>query len=222
MCGHFAINYMKFKSLIDRYGLEIMPIEEIESIFNDAHYYPSHGDSHTLVPVVLETPQGRKLDYFRWDIVPAWWNKPLKEKKFSSFNARSESLMEKATFKSAWQKRKRCIIPATGFFEWPDKKLASKDAERVEYRISLANQNIFSIAAIWEQCMLPGNEILKSCTIITVDANEKMLQIPHTRMPAILTPEAENAWLSSTTTAEAAAELLRQYPAEEMIIAAHY
>ena len=94
MCGHFAINYMKFKSLIDRYGLEIMPIEEIESIFNDAHYYPSHGDSHTLVPVVLETPQGRKLDYFRWDIVPAWWNKPLKEKKFSSFNARSESLME--------------------------------------------------------------------------------------------------------------------------------
>lgn len=222
MCGHFAINYLKFKSLIDRYGLEIMPIEEIENIFNDAHYYPSHGSTHTMVPVIMQTPAGRKLDFFRWDIVPSWWNKPLKEKKFSSFNARSESLTEKATFKGAWHKRKRCIIPATCFYEWPDKKLAPQNTKRVEHKISVHDQEIFSIAALWDQCIMPGNEILNSCTIITVDANEKMQEIPHTRMPAILAPDVEDVWLSPSTTEETAGDLLQQYPATKMIIAANY
>jgi len=146
MCGHFAINYMKLKNLIDRYGLEIMPPEDISDIFNDSNFYPSRGAAHTKVPVVFETPKGRKLDFFRWDIVPSWWKKPLKEKKFSTFNARSESISEKTSFKNAWNKNRRCIIPATSFFEWPDKRMISKDQKRIEHRIKLSDQEFFSIA----------------------------------------------------------------------------
>jgi len=222
MCGHFAINYMKLKSLIDRYGLEIMPPEDISDIFNDSNFYPSRGATHTKVPVVFETPTGRKLDLFRWDIVPSWWKKPLKEKKFSTFNARSESISEKASFKNAWNKNHRCIIPATSFFEWPDKKLISQNEKRIEHRISLSDQEFFSIAGIWDQCTLPGSESLYSCTLITVDANEKMREIPHTRMPAILTPENENVWLDQSTPANAALELVQQYPADKMIVEKHY
>lgn len=222
MCGHFAINYMRLKSLIDRYGLEIMPPGDISDILNDSNFYPSRGDAHTKVPVVLETPEGRKLDLFRWDIVPAWWNKSLKEKKFSTFNARSESITEKASFKNAWNKNRRCIIPATSFFEWPDKKLISQNKKRVEHRITLSDLEIFSIAGIWDQCTLPGSESLYSCTMITVDANEKMREIPHTRMPAILTREDEDVWLDQTTSANDATGLVRQYPADKMIVEKNY
>jgi len=222
MCGHFAINYMKLKNLIDRFGLEIMPPEDISDILNDGNFYPSRGDTHTRVPVILKTPMGRKLDLFRWDIVPSWWNKPLKEKKFSTFNARSETLVEKATFKTAWYKGRRCIIPVTAFFEWPDKKLISKDEKRVEHKITLSDQEFFSIAGIWDQCTLPGSESLSSCTIITVDANEKMQKIPHTRMPAILTPDEENVWLDQATSSNTALKLIQQYPADKMTIEKYY
>ncbi len=218
MCGHFAINYMRLKNLVEKYGLEHIPPEELDKLFSTQDFFPARGESQSKVPVILEDNGVRKINLFRWDIIPSWWNKPLKEKKFSTFNARYETLTEKASYKSAWKKGQRCIIPATSFFEWPDKKLAPKDQKRVEKRIQLLDQEIFSFAALWDICTLPGNDQIFSCTLITIEANETLLQIPHTRMPVILKDNDQDIWLSKTTSPDEAFKLLQQYPADQMQI----
>lgn len=73
----------------------------------------------TMIDVAREGATGRALVKMRWDFIPGWWKKPLKEKKFTSFNARVETLREAPVFRTAWRRgqRQRCIVPMN-FFEW--------------------------------------------------------------------------------------------------------
>ena len=222
MCGHFALNHIKLVELIERYS--ILDVTQGNSEFLQENvknnYYPSRQDKDSDIYVILNDPQGRRsIILQRWDLVPRWWKKPLKEKKFSSFNARKDSLIDKPTFKHSWNHRQRCIIPATCFFERPDKNSRSTGETRKEYRIEIKEERIFSMAGIWEECALPEREkSLQSCTIITIEANESISRIPHERMPVIIKKEEENAWLDSSVSDKEAYELLKQLPSETCLV----
>ena len=122
-------------------------------------------------------------------------------------NARAESISEKPTYKRLI-KSKRCLILATGFYEW--KKSADK---KTPYWIFLKNEEPFAFAGIWDTWGT-GEKQFYSCSIITISANKLMTPI-HDRMPVILDPEDESKWLQDTPI-NFVLSMLRSYPAEKM------
>lgn len=125
-------------------------------------------------------------------------------------NARAETIAEKPAFRAALRKR-RCLIPADGFFEW--QKLGKL---KQPVRIVLKNRETFGFAGLWEKWKSPEGEEITSCTIITTEANE-LLKTVHDRMPVILTREDEAVWLDpKTQETEKLLPLLKQYPSDKM------
>jgi putative SOS response-associated peptidase YedK len=220
MCGHFAIDYLKLAQLIEIYALNASDDgSQYGELKENNDYYPARGERHSATPIILEEKGERILRPLRWDLVPSWWRKPLAEKKFVSFNARSDSLQEKATFKKAWIKGQRCLFPATSFYEWPDKNLIEPGIKRVVHKIRLQDRPVFSMAGIWDTCVVSDKDTpLRSCAIITVEANRSIADIPHTRMPAILKKEDEKKWLDRNIPPDTAFHMLRPYPAEACVV----
>jgi putative SOS response-associated peptidase YedK len=120
-----------------------------------------------------------------WGLIPSW----SKDRKISHnlINARAETIAEKPSFRSAFQKR-RCLLPATGFFEW-----AQSENGKQAYHIARPNHQVFAFAGLWEHWE-QGGETVYSCTIITTFANQLMQPI-HSRMPVILDPQNYAKWL---------------------------
>jgi putative SOS response-associated peptidase YedK len=220
VCGYFAINYLKLAELVVRFSLDDFPNDDPSLSWGTARdYYPSRGNAHAFIPTIHLENGRRTLSLFRWDLVPGWWSQPFDEKKFASFNARSESLNDKPVFKNAWRKRQRCLIPATSFYEWPEKKLLLPTAKRAEHEVSIRDERVFAMAGIWDSCVTPDSEtLLRSCAVITTAANEAVARIPHSRMPVILPKASENAWLDPETALETAFAMLRPYPADATLV----
>ena len=126
-----------------------------------------------------------------WGLIPAW----AKDRKIAvhTFNARAETLLEKPSFRSAYQHR-RCLIPATGFFEWH-----STETGKHPYHIHQAECGLFAFAGLWEYWQYEQERVY-SCTLITTAAVDKMARI-HARMPVIITPDFYSRWLDKTNTA---------------------
>ena len=156
----------------------------------------------TEVDVVVDRGQGREVLSMRWGLVPVWWKKALKDVP-ATFNARAETVSQKPMFRDAFRKR-RCVIPASGFFEWTD----AAGGKQPHY-FSAADGAILAFAGLWDRWTDPatGEERL-SCTIIVSGANDWMAPY-HDRMPVLLAERDIAAWL----TGDAGAEVLR--PAEE-------
>lgn len=142
-----------------------------------------------------------ELVRMRWWLVPAWWKKSLKEVP-ATFNARVETVATASMFKDAFAKR-RCLIPASGFFEWTGPKEA-----RLPWFISSPDGLPLAFAGLWDRWKNPEGEWIESCTIIVGPANAFMGEI-HDRMPVIVPQEHWLDWL----TGKAGAEIL--VPAEE-------
>jgi putative SOS response-associated peptidase YedK len=121
------------------------------------------------VPVILNEDGVLKLDAFKWGLIP-FWAKDMKIG-YNMINARADTVTSKPAFKNAFKQR-RYLIPADGFYEW--KKIGS---DKQPYRILLKDQLIFSIAGLWESWTSPEGEEVKSCTIITTEPNELMVDI---------------------------------------------
>jgi putative SOS response-associated peptidase YedK len=139
-----------------------------------------------------------ELVSMRWGLVPWWWKKPLKQLP-ASFNARAETVTDKPMFREAF-KRHRCIIPASGYYEW----LKRPDGKQ-PYFISAADGSVLSFAGLWDRWKIPETgEPVISCTIIVTDANALTRPI-HDRMPVVL-DKADIRWCLS---GEARIELLR-------------
>jgi putative SOS response-associated peptidase YedK len=145
------------------------------------------------VYAVLADGSTRHLDAFHWGLVPLW----AKDPKIGSrmINARAETLAEKSAYKSAF-KRRRCIIPADGFFEWRKDPAAPAKAKKQPYFIHRPDGEPYALAGLWEVWKGPNKdqEPLRSCTIITTSPNAPMAAI-HDRMPVILPPAAWDTWL---------------------------
>lgn len=160
----------------------------------------------TNIPVIRCSPQGRRVAHLlQWGLVPHW----ARDKRIGQrlTNARAESVADKPAFRSAFVRR-RCLIPANGFYEWK-----AKGSHKQPYYISLRDGSPLALAGLWESWTSPTGEILRSCAIITTAANTLMQPI-HARMPAIIAPEHWQDWL--TAPPEAVHHLLAPFPSEPL------
>ncbi len=156
----------------------------------------------TEVDIIIKTAAGRELRKARWGLVPGWHKGSLKEMKLATFNARVETVDTSGMFKHAFKTR-RCIIPASGFFEWTGEK-----KDRIPHYFTAADRDLLGFAGLWENWRNPetGEEII-TCTIIVREADEWTAKY-HDRMPSMLLPGDFEAWLDGS----GGKELLRQPP----------
>jgi putative SOS response-associated peptidase YedK len=146
-----------------------------------------------------------ELTRMRWGLCPSWWKKTLKELP-ATFNARAETVAEKPMFRSAF-KRTRCLIPASGYYEWK----ATPDGKQ-PYYITASDGSVLSFAGLWDEWRNPeSGEPLKSCTIIVTAANKFAAQI-HDRMPVVLASAQFEPWLCG----KAGADVLKSAPEDAL------
>jgi len=202
MCGRYYRRADK-QGIAEAFRIGVPPSFEILPDYNVA--------PQTFQPVVrLERESGqRELAQLRWGLIPFW----AKDAKIGSsgINAKAETIATNALFREA-MRRRRCLIPADGFFEW--QKLNAK--ARQPWAIGLRDGALFALAELWERWKDPATgEPLETYTVITTDANELIGTI-HDRMPVILAPKDYDRWLAPGDPARLPVDLLRPFPAEEM------
>jgi putative SOS response-associated peptidase YedK len=161
---------------------------------------------------VIREQEINKLVNFRWGLIPSWAKEPSIGNK--AFNARAETVAEKPSFREAFKKR-RCLIVADGFYEWQKSAKAKKP-----FRFKLRSSESFAFAGLYETWTSPENKPVRTCTIITTDANELIKPI-HDRMPVIVPKDKESLWLDpGAPDQREPAAILKPYPAGEMEMAA--
>ncbi len=149
----------------------------------------------TPIEVIRAGEAGNELVPMYWGLVPSWWKKPLKELP-STFNARAETLIERPMFRGAFKYR-RCIVPASGFYEWT----GVKGAKTPHYFTSRDGWPL-ALAGLWDHWSgLDGGDDLPNATIIVGAANIWMQRF-HDRMPVILDWRDAEAWLRGETPVE--------------------
>ncbi len=204
MCGRFTLT-AGGQVLADEF--ELLAVPELDARYNIA---PSQ-DVATVV-ADIET-RSRELRPMRWGLIPFWAKDPAIGNRM--INARSETVAKKPAFREAFKAR-RCLLPATGFFEW--KRIgAGKQPMLLRRRDGLP----FAFAGLWDRWRPPEGEKIESCTILTTEPNDLVASI-HDRMPVILPPEAYAEWLdpgfgSGPDEVESLMNWLKPYPASEMI-----
>ena len=187
MCGRFVLNSNK---------------EEIIEIFNiNDTQLPAFAPNDNIppgthIPIVYQTEDKRHLSSANWGLVPSW----AKDKSFASntFNARSETVSEKPSFKNAYKKQ-RCLIPADAYYEWAKLRVNGKVAGKQPYLIGREDKAMFAFAGLYEHWTdINSGEILESCAVITREAYTSIHHI-HPRMPIILPSDSYQTWLNAET-----------------------
>ena len=163
-------------------------------------------------PVAVIPNDGKnQLDFYVWGLIPSWAKDPNIGNRM--INARAETLTEKPSFRAAFRRR-RCLIPADGFYEWraePGKKV------KTPMYVRLKSGKPFAFAGIWENWNSPDGSTILSCTIITTAPNQLVKEI-HNRMPVILPEPDYSLWLEpGEADPEKLKGLLQPYPAEDMM-----
>jgi putative SOS response-associated peptidase YedK len=154
----------------------------------------------TTIDAIVAEDGKRELIRARWGLIPNWWKKPIKELKLATFNARAETVTTKPFFRGVF-KRKRCLIPVSGYYEWEDRP----DGKQPWYFTARDGSPALTIAGLWDEWKDPETKApLKSCTMIITEPNEFVAEV-HDRMPVLLTEEQFDPWLSG----EAGVEYLK-------------
>ena len=190
--------------------------EEMEKEFkvgrlNKVTFEPRYNIAPTqLIDAVLESDSERVLTQLKWGLIPGWAKDDSIGNKL--INARAETLAEKPSFKNAFKSR-RCIIPASGFYEWAKKGAGAKQP----FYFYLKEKDVFGFAGLYEEWLdKESGELVETCTIITTEANE-VLEPVHHRMPVILKPEDYDQWLDQKEkNTDRLQNLLVPYPSVEM------
>ncbi len=195
MCGRYVLAATP-EQLQQEFDLAQLPT--IESRFNIAPSQP-------MAVITNDAPQ--ELTLVKWGLVPHWAKDPGIGNKM--INARSETAAEKPSFRTAFKYR-RCLIPATGFYEW-----RKTDDGKIPYYIHLAEQPVFSFAGLWSVWSDPDGGELWTATILTTDANEKIKPL-HERMPVILPRQSREAWLDKEADPAALQSLMKPYDAQAL------
>jgi len=206
MCGRFTLHHST-KEIAERFAVQ-KTLFDVQPRYNIAPGQP--------IPVVtLQNGNGRQLDGFKWGLVPFWANDPSIGNKM--INARVETLATKPSFKNALTRR-RCLIPADGFYEWKQDSAATSKL-RQPMHIHLRDRELFAFAGLWEEWKpkdQPDAKPLRTCTIITTTPNQ-LLATMHHRMAVILRREDEAAWLDpNLQEADELLSMLQPYPHEAM------
>ncbi len=171
-----------------------------------ARYNIAPSQPISIIPNTAE----KQLTFVIWGLIPFW----AKDSKIGHkmINARAETLAEKPSFKAAYKYR-RCLIPASGFYEW---QATPGSKTKTPHLIQMQTGEPFAFAGIWERWQAPdGSEIL-SAAIITTQPNEIVAPI-HNRMPVILPPDAYTQWLApGESHPDTLSHLLSPFPANNM------
>jgi len=209
MCGRFGL-FHTWEELHAAYGLVVSQPYMLPARYNIA-------PSQDIVAIIRAGSRegaavgdalARVLAAFRWGLVPSWAKDPGMGARM--INARAETIAEKPSFRAAFRRR-RCIIPASGFFEWQ----ATGTGPKQPVWISRPDGGLISFAGLWEAWLGPDGSELETAAIVTTEANETLRPFHH-RMPVILGPDGFDAWLGNGTDdrfdREAAGELLQPAP----------
>ena len=192
MCGRFTL---KTPERVKFDALNTYDPDDLVPRYNIA---PSQN-----VLTILERNSEKEATFLRWGLIPFWSKEPK-----GFINARAETLEQKPAFSESFQRR-RCLIPADGFYEWERNGKISQP-----YYFQMKDQAPFVFAGIWDRWKSDGSWIT-SCAIVTTTANELLAQIHH-RMPVIISPESYDLWLTDDPRSPLK-DLLAPFPASEMI-----
>lgn len=204
MCGRLVIDIAP-EIITEIFGIRHMIDQSLAPRYNVA---PTQD-----IPIVKQVVDGdRDLSCARWGLIPSW----AKDISIgnSLINARSETVIEKPSFRAAF-KHRRCIIPAGGFYEWQRQEGKRKQP----WLFRWAGGGPMPLAGLWEHWQGADGQTIESCTILTASANNLMAPI-HDRMPVILAglPEV-NSWLNPETSQHNLLELLQ--PCAEAILTSY-
>jgi putative SOS response-associated peptidase YedK len=184
VCGRYSLATPDPSSLRERF-----PVGERVELRRRYNVAPGDG----VVAVTTDRDGVPRGDVLRWGLVPHWADDPgalgLK-----LINARAETAAEKPAFRDAFARR-RCLVLADGFYEWERRP----DGTTQPWWVTRAGGEPFAFAGLWASWHGPaGVEPLRTCSIVTTEASEALAHI-HGRMPVILEPGAEDAWLDAST-----------------------
>ncbi|MGB1287328.1 MAG: SOS response-associated peptidase [Aggregatilineales bacterium] len=197
MCGRYTLT-TDSSTLQKTFNLDELPEVEIQARYNIAPTQPVS---------VITSARPRQLTFMQWGLVPSWAKDPSIGHKM--INARSETVHEKPSFRSAF-KRRRCIIPADGFYEWKKEGKVKKPQF-----IHMKNRAVFGLAGLWETWQSPHGDELITCTILTTEPNDLVKPLHH-RMAVILPSDHYDTWLNTDSDAPELKALFDPYPPDDM------
>jgi putative SOS response-associated peptidase YedK len=201
MCGRYTLANPDPARLRARFDILESPEITEEPRYNIAPTDP-------VLAVRRQDDGTRELGRLRWGLLPGRW---AEKKGPPLINARAETLLAQPAFKESFQER-RCLIPADGFYEW----LTDERGKRPVW-LSRPDDELFAFAGLW--AALPqrdGDEVTYSCTIVTCEPNDLIRPI-HNRMPVILDPGVESAWLEPDADPAQLMDLLKPAPADALV-----
>lgn len=199
MCGRYSTENMDATVLRERFVVQ----RSLETFTSSHNVKPTHE-----APVVIARDDERELTAMHWGLVPPWAKDPAIAGKM--FNARAETIADKPAFRNAFRRR-RCLVPATGFYEWQQ-----QDRRKVPYQFVVGDGEVFAFAGLYETWRSPGGDMLHTYTIITTTPNDLVAPV-HNRMPVILPRDVEAVWLDPQFEDAAYLQaLLVPYPADAM------
>jgi len=180
--------------------------EETRSLFDylDTPDFPPRTYVAPGGPIaIVRMEQGqRRFALVRWGFIPSWVKEPKPGKPL--INARGETVAEKPSFRHAFRRR-RCLIPADGFYEW----LGDVPGKKIPYFIHRADDGLFAFAGLWEHWMSPDGSEIETGVIVTTAPNREVAEI-HDRMPVVIQPQDYETWLTGEV--DAAAKLIHPAP----------
>lgn len=195
MCGRFSLN-QQAEDLVRAFRL--MRCADFPRRFNIA---PA-----SMVPVVRQSPEGEWVaDLLRWGLVPHDARDPAIGNRLA--NARCETVADKPSFAAAFHRR-RCLVPASGFFEWQ-----SRGRVKQPFYFSAKDGVPLALAGLWESWRCRDGDILRSFCLLTTGANATMAPV-HDRMPVLISTADQARWLDPRWAGRDLMELLRPASAE--------
>jgi putative SOS response-associated peptidase YedK len=210
MCGRYTLATPDPADIRARFAVG-------ESIEIRRRYNVAPGDDVLAVTTDREGhPRG---DLLRWGLVPTWAKGP--DTGLKMINARLETAPERPAFRRAFE-RYRCLIVADGFYEWradPAVGTRARRGSKQPFHITRADGEPFAFAGLWSIWYGDDDEKIRSCAILTVPANAAIAPL-HDRMPVILEPEAEAAWLDASTPRELVTEIAAGLPSSDVALRA--
>jgi putative SOS response-associated peptidase YedK len=196
MCGRFVI------------AADANALQQAFNLENVPEFSPRYNIAPTQNAPVITNEHPKELSFYRWGLIPSWSKDISVGQKM--INAREEGIEDKPSFRAAFRRR-RCLVPATGFYEWQ-----KQDDGKVPHYIHLTDQPIFALAGLWEVWRDAEKKEIRTFTILTTEANPFM-QTLHNRMPVILRREDYDLWLTEDEVpADVLRPLLRQYDPNAM------
>lgn len=213
MCGRYNIT-TSAQGLFDAFKILSSELNfKFSAVNYNIHPSPPEAEGEKLVtaPIIRFVSDNYEAIPAIWPLIPKWAKG--KVSKYSTANARVETLSTTKSYQHAWKNGQRCLVPATGFYEW---QVVENQKNKQPYNIIIKEAPVFAMAGLWEQSTDPeSNNSVDSFTIITTDANPLMARIHNTkkRMPVIVDSSDYANWLNGKNDEK----ILTAYPEGKML-----